>query len=150
MENNKRYLQVLNPSKLTLPKFRTLLEQYRTVEQYPTFGGLLNYLSISWNDWKDMQHSTDTTTMKIVKVMTMYKEYLESEIEKLMVYQNHSNKFYNYAIARDYLKKSNPDRFGDKIVKVENKEKKGIFALGDFSNNSGVSIFDDDSDEHKS
>lgn len=80
--------------------------------------------------------------------MNLYKEHLEIKIEELLVYQNHKNKFYNYAIARDYLKKSNPDRFGDKVVKVENKDKKGMFAIGDFSNNSGVSIFDDD--EHKS
>lgn len=72
------------------------------------------------------------------------------EMEKLLIYQNSKNKFYNYQTLYQILKKSNPQKWGDKVAMLDTKTGIAKLGMGDFTNNSGFDILGDSKDNEKS
>lgn len=72
----------------------------------------------------------------------MFKQALEEQMEKAILYQNVENKNYNYNALMFYMKKHNPSQYGDKVIEIKQTKSKTNELLQDLSNESGVDIFD--------
>ena len=72
----------------------------------------------------------------------MFKQALEEQMEKALLYQNVENKHYNYNALMFYMKKHNPNQYGDKVIEIKQTKSKTNELLQELSNESGVDIFD--------
>lgn len=79
---------------------------------------------------------------KAVKMLLLYKEFLETQIEKEMIYQK-QGKFYNHGAAQFVLKKLNPMKYGDKVVSMSVDAKaSGYKMLGELKNTSELNLIE--------
>lgn len=84
----------------------------------------------------------DQPDSKVVRLLLLYKEHLEVQIEKEMVYQT-QGKFYNHNAAQFVLKKLNPMKYGDKVMSVNVDAKASGFKLqGELKNTSELNLIE--------
>lgn len=75
-------------------------------------------------------------------MLLLYKEHLEVQIEKEMVYQR-QGKFYNHNAAQFVLKKLNPLKYGDKVMSMSVDAKASGFKLqGELKNTSELNLLE--------
>lgn len=117
------------------------LAEYQAGVEFPVFGEFVSSMGLTWAEWVKLEK--EQSTNRAVRLCVLYKEHLEVEMEKMLRYQNlPRGKYYNYNMLQFLLKKSNPAKYGDKVVSVEVKDKKVSAAIGDFTNDSGVNLLD--------
>lgn len=114
------------------------LKQYQENNTTQMFSEFVNLLGLTWSEWCDvvMNNPEDKT----VKLLLLYKEHLEVQIEKEMVYQK-QGKFYNHNAAQFVLKKMNPLKYGDKVMSMSVDAKASGFKLqGELKNTSELNL----------
>lgn len=116
------------------------IEQYQSTEEQPTYIGLLTKLGLTPRDVEQMRKSTDRKVQSAVRMLELYKQHLEAEMEKRLIYQKDLPKFYNHSSLQFALKKSNPLRYGDKVLAVNTTNKSGNVDLDSLENESGITI----------
>lgn len=126
--------------KLNYRKIAQTLLDYQQEVQTPVFSELINRLGWTWNEWCAMV--LECADDKAVKMLLLYKEHLEIQIEKEMIYQK-QGKFYNHGAAQFVLKKLNPLKYGDKVVSMNVDAKASGYKLdGQLKNTSGLNLLE--------
>lgn len=116
------------------------LLEYQQETDTPMFSELINKLGMTWSDWCALV--VDKPDDRTVKTLLLYKEHLEVQIEKEMVYQS-KGKFYNHGAAQFVLKKLNPMKYGDKVVSMTMDAKASGFKLaGELKNTSELNLLE--------
>lgn len=124
--------------KLNYKKIAQILLDYQNSTDCPVFSELVNKLGWTWKEWCDTV--IDFEEDKAVKMLLLYKEHLETQIEKEMIYQK-QGKFYNHSAAQFVLKKLNPLKYGDKVMSMNVDAKASGFKIqGELKNTSGLSL----------
>lgn len=116
------------------------IEEYQKSEDQPTYIGLLTRLGVTPREVEQMRKSTNRNVLNAVRMLDLYKQHLEAEMEKRLIYQKDLPKFYNHSSLQFALKKSNPLRYGDKVVAVNSTNKSGNIDLDSLENESGITI----------
>lgn len=123
-------------------KVKQQMREYLQQTPTPTYIGLLNYLGVTREEIDNLQYSTNTQQQQIYRATVMFKQMLEQTIEENIVYQNQRSG-YDYKLLMEYLKKTNPRQYGDKVVAIE---KKMVHTNNELSapktNVSGISIME--------
>lgn len=127
-------------TQLSVVGVSNVISEYQKETQYPTFSGLLVRLGITWREYNEMTKSENPKVQKAVRVMELFKQHLESKMEEMLIYQQNLPKFYNHNSLMFAMKKSNPLRYGDKVVEVVSTNKSGNINLDALENESGISI----------
>lgn len=128
-------------SKISFNVLKQKLEEYVASCDNPSFFEFLNSLGILWSEWLELSKNVGSPS---VRLLLRYKEYLESQMEKLLVYQNKNN-YYNYKELEFVLAKSNPTKYGAVAKKEEKviKNKIANFEFGsDLQNVSEVKLLE--------
>lgn len=116
------------------------LLEYQQETDTPMFSEFLNKIGVTWADWCFMMREQPDS--KVVKLLVLYKEHLEIQIEKEMVYQR-QGRFYNHGAAQFVLKKLNPMKYGDKVMSVNVDAKASGFKLqGELKNTSELNLIE--------
>lgn len=124
--------------KLNYKKIAQTLLDYQNSTDCPVFSELINKLGWTWSEWCVLSGEDD----KAVKMLLLYKEFLETQIEKEMIYQK-QGKFYNHGAAQFVLKKLNPMKYGDKVVSMSVDAKaSGYKMLGELKNTSELNLIE--------
>lgn len=113
-------------TKISFNALKQKLEDYVANCDSPSFFEFLNQLGILWEEWIELARNVSNPS---VRLLLRYKEHLESQMEKLLVYQNKNN-YYNYKQLEFVLVKSNPAKYGAK--KEDNKVVKNKIASFEF------------------
>lgn len=124
---------------LKLDYVSSKIAEFQKLEQRPTYTGLLTFLGVTPRDISEMSKSTDRNVLSAMRLLELYKQHLESEMEKKLIYQEDLPKFYNHKSLEFVLKKSNPAKYGDKVVAISTNQS-GNVKLDDLKNESGFSI----------
>lgn len=128
-------------SKISFNVLKQRLEEYVAACDNPSFYEFLNSLGILWGEWLELSKNVGSPS---VRLLLRYKEYLESQMEKVLVYQNKNN-YYNYKELEFVLAKSNPMKYGVVAKKEEKivKNKIANFEFGsDLQNLSEVKLLE--------
>lgn len=116
------------------------LLEYQQETNAPMFSEFINKIGLTWNEWCALL--MDQPDSKVVRLLLLYKEHLEVQIEKEMVYQT-QGKFYNHNAAQFVLKKLNPMKYGDKVMSVNVDAKASGFKLqGELKNTSELNLIE--------
>ena len=117
-------------------KVKEIIEIYQNEESMPTFTGLLNKLNITWREYNNLV--TNAPDNVHVRTMELFKQHLEEQMEKRLIYQEKAG-YYNYGALQFAMKKLNAARYGDKIVtEIKDQPKKQNSLV--FENESGLDI----------
>lgn len=108
----------------------------------PTYLGLLNHIGLTREEANELQYNPDPKQKMVWRTLQMYKQALEEKMEQMLLYQNNEDKNYNYNALMFYMKKHNPNQYGDKVVEIKQTRTKTNEYLAELSNESGVDIFD--------
>lgn len=136
-------LQISFGKPLSLQQTNKKIQDYiQTCQSTPTYIGLLNYLGITREEANELQYNPSQEQKKIWRSLQMFKQALEEQMEKALLYQNVENKNYNYNALMFYMKKHNPNQYGDKVIEIKQTKSKTNELLQELSNESGVDIFD--------
>lgn len=106
----------------------------------PTFSKVLTELGLTFSDYEQLKVSESSINRKTAHLLELYKQHLEGLMEERLIYQENLPKFYNHNSLMFAMKKSNPIRYGDKVVEIVKTEKSGNVSLDDLENKSGFSI----------
>lgn len=112
--------------KLSYSHVEKKLIEYKENTSSPMFSEFVNLLGMSWSEW--CAFVSENPSSDVVKLMVLYKEHLECQIEKELVYQK-QGKFYNHSSAQFVLKKLNPMKYGDKVMSMSVDAKASGFKL---------------------
>lgn len=82
----------------------------------PVFLELLSKMGMLWDDWCEMKENNPHCYQ--VRILEMYQQHIIVQMEKLLMYES---KFHNVNALMFYLKKSQPNRFGDKTIELKTK-----------------------------
>lgn len=115
------------------------IAEFQKAEPRPTYMGLLTFLGVTPGEVANMSKSTDRNVLSAMRLLELYKQHLESEMEKRLIYQDDLPKFFNHQSLQFVMKKSNPARYGDKVVAVSTNQS-GNVKLDNLKNESGFSI----------
>lgn len=136
-------LQISFGKPLSLQQTNKKIQEYvEKCEGTPTYIGLLNYLGITREEANELQYNPSVEQKKVWRSLQMFKQALEEQMEKAILYQNVENKNYNYNALMFYMKKHNPSQYGDKVIEIKQTKSKTNELLQELSNESGVDIFD--------
>lgn len=117
-------------------KVKEIIENYQNEESMPTFTGLLNKMNITWREYNNLV--TNNPDNVHVRTMELFKQHLEEQMEKRLIYQEKAG-YYNYGALQFAMKKLNAVRYGDKIVtEIKDVPKKQNSLV--FENESGLDI----------
>lgn len=125
-------------STLSLLSLKKKLEEYVANCEEPNFFDFVNSLGMLWSEWLELSKNVNNTG---VRLMLRYKEHLEAQMEKLLVYQNKKG-YYNYKHLEFVLVKSNPEKYEKKKIETKPiKSKLGNFEFGkDLANVSELKL----------
>lgn len=112
--------------KLNYNNVEKKLIEYKENTNSPMFSEFINLLGLSWSDWCAL--ASENSNSDVVRLLVLYKEHLECQIEKELVYQK-QGKFYNHSSAQFVLKKLNPLKYGDKVMSMSVDAKASGFKL---------------------
>lgn len=115
----KTQLTVIKTGK-RIPSTKTIEQAIDNYEQehqgQPVFLELLSRLGLLWDDWLELKENHTNTYQ--VRLLEMYHQHIMVQMEKMLVYQS---KQINTGAIMFYLKKLNPNRYGDKVIELKTK-----------------------------
>lgn len=117
-----------------LGKIANLIKKFEEQEVEKTFGGLLFYCGLTRRDYE----SLEVENPQVFRLLTLYKEHLEAELEKMLIYRD---KLKNHNAIMFVLKKSNPSVYGDKVQVETSRPKAQVINFNELTNSSGVDLY---------
>ena len=143
--SNKKLMNVprglFSGVKLTAKVVWNHIEHYRAVAVGKmTFGGLLTSLYLTYEEFEALCKSDDVEDMKVVKLLLLFKQDLEAQLEQKLIYQDDLPKFYNHQSLQFVMKKMNPKRYGDKVLTYSESRTSAGVDRKDLVNTSGISF----------
>lgn len=127
-------------SNIKIATIENAINLYQESTKQPTFTGLLTKLMLTYQDFNKMKRSDNPQIQKAVRLLELYRQHLESEMEKKLIYQENLPKFYDKRVLQFVLSKSNPERYGEKVV-VENAITNAkTISWSEITNSSGVDL----------
>lgn len=127
-------------SNVKVATIENAINSYQEVEKKPTFTGLLTKLMLTYEDFQRLKRSDSPQVKKAVRLLELYRQHLESEMEKKLIYQENLPKFYDKRALQFILTKSNPERFGEKVITENSISNAKTINWTDLTNTSGVNL----------
>lgn len=127
-------------SNVKVATIENAINLYQESEKKPTFTGLLTKLMLTYEDFQRLKRSDSVQVQKAVKLLELYRQHLESEMEKKLIYQENLPKFYDKRALQFVLTKSNPERYGEKVINENVITNAKSITWNDLTNKSGVDL----------
>lgn len=127
-------------SNVKVATIENAINSYQEVEKKPTFTGLLTKLMLTYEDFQRLKRSDSPQVKKAVRLLELYRQHLESEMEKKLIYQENLPKFYDKRALQFVLTKSNPERYGEKVITENSISNAKTINWTDLTNTSGVNL----------
>lgn len=127
-------------SNVKVATIENAINLYQESEKKPTFTGLLTKLMLTYEDFQRLKRSDSPQVQKAVKLLELYRQHLESEMEKKLIYQENLPKFYDKRALQFVLTKSNPERYGEKVINENVITTAKSITWNDLTNKSGVDL----------
>lgn len=127
-------------SNVKVATIENAINTYQEVEKKPTFTGLLTKLMLTYEDFQRLKRSDSPQVKKAVRLLELYRQHLESEMEKKLIYQENLPKFYDKRALQFVLTKSNPERYGEKVITENSISNAKTINWTDLTNTSGVNL----------
>lgn len=122
-----------------LPSLNKVVQEIDNYEKshngQPVFVELLNRLGLLLDDWFELEKNNPNH--KVVRMLKMYNQHILVQLEKRLVYSN--PKEVNGPGIVFYLKKTHPERFGDKVIEIKTTPVKDN-KFGDLKNESDIDL----------
>lgn len=104
-----------------LPTTKRIIEAIDNYEKShqgkPIFLELLSQIGMLWDEWVDLKQSNPDLPQ--VRMLEMYHQHILVQLEKILVYNNRNT---NVGALMFYLKKSHPNRYGEKVIEIKTKQ----------------------------
>lgn len=134
-------LKKIFPAKIVKPESVAVAIEKVQCAGRPTFGKVLVELGLTYADFEKMKVSESRFNLQSAHMLELFKQHLENEMEERLIYQDNLPRFYRHDALQFVMKKTNPARYGDKVLEIQKKtEKTAKSPLDDLENTSGFSI----------